>query len=233
MSGWVRLDKDMVEDPRLVEAALEIASNYVFARATSGGGENLDGPALLHLARNALLGALVTLWRYAHEHIRNDDTLPLRYAAIDALVGLDGFCNALPDCWIVELDDGTVKLPGYCEKNGLIAKRKRVASNAQRQARWRAKQAERKAAGNAGSNAIHNAPVTRYEDGYGSVTECGDLDLDLDLDSKKKTLRSSPTGDLSPSSSLKGEPDGLKNREEKKQKVETLVAELAAAKRWA
>jgi len=230
MKGWIALDKDMVDDPRMVEAALALRERYVsVTHAASGNPENLEGSATFRFFSNAVLGALVTLWRYAHDHIRNDNTLPLRYAAIDALVGLDGFAETMPDCWIVELDDGTVQLPGYVEKNGLIAKRKRIASNRERQARWRSKHSKGQVGGNGTHNAPRNAPVTRYAD----VTKC--VDQDQDQDSKKKTLRSSSSGDLSPSLSggSGGDQDVLKKREENRKKVDALVADLAAAKRWA
>jgi len=182
MSGWINIDKDMVDDPRLNAAA--------------------------------------------DEHIRDDDTLPLRCKTLDAIVGLVGFCRLLPADWIVELDDGTVKLPGYVEKNRLITKRKRIARNRERQSKWRANQAERNAVSNAVSNSTHNGPVTRYA----SVTDGDPIPIPTPT---LKTLRSSSSGDLSPSSSVRAEPDGLKNREEKKQKVEALVGELADSKRWA
>jgi hypothetical protein len=211
MKGWIMLDKDMVDDPRMVEAALEVASGYVLAKARSSGSTDLDGPALLRFASNALLGALVTLWRYAHDHIRNDDTLPVRYEAIDALVGLEGFADAMPDCWLLKLDDGTVQLPGYVEKNGLIAKRKRVASNRERQARWRANHPK--------GNGAHNTNVT-HNDG---VTKCVDQDQDQDQDQSKK-LRYS-LGDLSPSSPSDRANRTSKKDDENRKRLEAALAD--------
>ena len=224
MSGWIDIDKDMVDDPRLNAAADKLCELRVITDRRTG--LELSGTDELWYARNVLLGALVTLWRYADEHIRDDDTLPLRCTTLDAIVGLTGFCQLLPTDWIVELDDGTVKLPGYVEKNRLITKRKRIARNRERQSKWRANQAKRNAVGDSVSNSTHNGPVTRYA----SVTDGDPIPSPIPT---SKTLRSSSSGDLSPSSSVRGEPDGLKNREEKKQKVQTLVAELADAKRWA
>jgi hypothetical protein len=224
MSGWIKLDKDMVDDPRMMEAAMRIvAGNYVIADRSQGGGQTLEGPALRCFACNALLGALQTLWRYADEHIGDDDTLPISLDTLDAFVGLRGFSEHIPRQWVVETDDGRVKLPGYGKKNSLITKRKRAIKSNKRVAAWRA---ARNASGNAVGNAVGNAHYTER-------TPALHRGEDLDIDSKKKTLRSSSSGDLSPSSSVRGESDGLKNREEKKQKVQTLVAELADAKRWA
>jgi hypothetical protein len=216
MSGWIKFDKDMADDPRMIAAAMLIAKGYVMAEATPGGGIDLTGPALQLFARNALLGALLTLWKYADEHVRDDDTLPLTSMSIDALVGLRGFCSALPDCWLVELDDGTVKLPGYCSKNSLITKRKRAEDNKARQARWR----ERRAKSDDGVNGAHNASVTRYA----SVTKCVDQDQDQD---KSKKLRSSSSGDLSPVPSERRDRTAKKADENRKK----LEAALSGAQR--
>jgi len=165
----------MADDPRLIESAKTIADRYHLARKTSGcGGEDLSSGDALRFASNALRGALVTLWCYADEHIRNDDTLPMSSETLDAFVGIEGFFDMVPRDWVAELDNGTVQLPGYCEKNGLIAKEKRASDNKARQAAWRARN-------NARSNGVHNASITRNE----PVTKCVDLDSYLDLDKKK------------------------------------------------
>jgi len=180
MSGWIKFWKDMADDPRLIESAKQIADRYHLARKTpGGGGEDLSSGDALRFASNALRGALVTLWCYADEHIRNDDTLPMSSETLDAFVGIEGFFDMVPRDWVAELDDGTVQLPGYCEKNGLIAKEKRASDNKARQAAWRARN-------NAKRNGVHTHSVTRNE----SVTKCVDLDSDLDRDCKK---RNSPT----------------------------------------
>ena len=166
----------MADDPRLIEGARLIADNYHLARKTSGGGgEDLSSGDALRFASNALRGALVTLWCYADEHIRNDDTLPLSSDTLDAFVGIEGFFDMVPRDWVTELDDGTVKLPGYCEKNGLIAKEKRASDNKARQAVWRARN-------NAKRNGVHTHIVTCDK----AVTKCVDLDLDLDQDLRER-----------------------------------------------
>jgi hypothetical protein len=182
MSGWIKFWKDMPDDPRLIEAAKQIADRYHLARQTpGGGGEDLSSGDALRFACNALRGALVTLWCYADEHIRNDDTLPMSSDTLDAFVGIEGFFDMVPRDWVTELDNGTVKLPGYCEKNGLIAKEKRATDNKSRQAAWRARQAKN----NASSNGVHNKIVTRNE----PVTKCVDSDSDSDQDSKTKNKK--------------------------------------------
>lgn len=154
MSGWIKFDKDMATDPRLMDAAVTLASQYHFGIATSSvGARSLSNSNALLFFTNALRGALVTLWAYADTHIRDDDTLPISSDALDALVGIEGFCAIVPDDWVVKLDAHTTKLPGYCAKNDLISKKKRRQDAKDRQSAWRARQ-------NKGPG-IHDQSVTR------------------------------------------------------------------------
>ena len=125
--------------------------------------------------RNAVTGALVALWVYADTHIRAGDELPVSQFAIDRMVGIEGFCDLIGEAWIRVKDDGaTVILPGYCEKNGLLSKEKRKASNADRQRRFREKH---NAVSNASSNAVTSNAVTPL-----------DQDQDQDLKNKDKEV---------------------------------------------
>lgn len=173
-SGWIKFDKDMDEDPRLLEAAYQLSERYALTRRTAGGGAELSAAEELLLARNAVTGALLRLWRYADEHIRADDTLPMSSGTLDAMVGIIDFFDIMPREWIDELDDGTVILPGYCEKNSLIAKRKAaIKSNA----RVTAFRQRKKVSGN--THVTHSTP--RYK----PITKVVDQDLDL----RKKTIQ--------------------------------------------
>lgn len=170
MSGWIKFWKDMPNDPRVLAAALKLSERYVLAERTAGGGADLSRNALCNAWRNAVVGALATLWSYADEHIRDDDTLPLTSQTVDAVVGLEGFFDAMPREWIDELDDGSVILPGYCEKNSLIAKRKRAVKSNARVTRWRRGNKSQR-------NGVTGTHVTQH-------TVAGDLDQDLDLKNK-------------------------------------------------
>lgn len=167
----------MTSDPRLLEATRGLFEIYqVGLRTGPLGAETLSNGDASRFGRSVLLGALVTLWEYADTFIGNDDTLPIGPDGVDALVGIEGFCDLLPDDWLLELDNGTVQLPGYCLKNQLVARRKRATDGKNRTAKWRAGNAKRD------TGVRHGDPtVTRH----GPVSKCADLDQDLDL--KKKT----------------------------------------------
>ena len=179
MSGWIKFDKDMASDPRLAHAASILVESYVVARATSYGGSDLSHSDALRFMCNALRGAIVTLWCYADEHVRNDDTLPCNAKTLDSIVGIEGFCNAMPSEWVAETADGCIVLPGYCAKNSLNAKRKKAESSAEKQRRYRQRMKSvdtasrtRNATGNVTGNAV--------------VTIGVDQDLDQDKDEDKK-----------------------------------------------
>lgn len=173
MSGWIKFWKDMPNDPRVLTAATKLSEKYLLARRTKGGGSDLSSTETCNAWRNAVTGALATLWCYADEHIHDDDTLPLTSQTLDAVVGLEGFFEVMPREWIDELDDGSVILPGYCEKNSLIAKRKRTIKSNARVTRWRR-------AKKANSNGVTHQHETQ-------CNAAGDSDKDSDKDNKKKS----------------------------------------------
>lgn len=176
MSGWIKFDKDMANDPRLLEMAVKFAIDANLAT----GNQDMSQRDAVSLFGNALRGALVTLWCYADEHIADDDSLDLSTIAIDAMVGIEGFCDALPNEWLVQIEDeNRVRLPGYCQKNGLISKKKRREQGAIRQKNFK----ERRHFGNAPSNARGNALDNGGGNARGNASASAvDLDLDLDLD---------------------------------------------------
>jgi hypothetical protein len=187
MSGWIKFWKDMPNDPRVLSAAAKLSERYSLAHRSTGGGSDLSKTEICNAWRNAVTGALATLWCYADEHIRNDDTLPLTSQTIDAVVGLEGFFEVMPREWIDELDDGSILLPGYCEKNSLIAKRKRTIKSNARVTRWRrAKKRD--------SNGVTHVHVTQ-------CNAAGDLDQDRDLDKKRE--EKNPSASATPKNTAK------------------------------
>lgn len=131
MTGWIKAEKDLANDPRV----LRMASRLRHADVTLGSRSRL-----------VVVGALVTLWWYADTHIREDDTLPIGADQIDELVGLAGFCDLMPSEWLEVVNADCVKLVDYLAHNGTTAKKRAIDQKRQERSRLR--------------HAKHNADVT-------------------------------------------------------------------------
>jgi hypothetical protein len=190
MGGWIKFDKDMADDPRLIQAATSLLDTYLIAHRMSGGGADLSIGDASRFVTAALRGALVTLWVYADTHIRDDDSLPINAMSLEALVGIEGFASLLPTDWLSFNEQGLVVLPGYCSKNGLVAKRQRAKAGAERTRQWR----ERK-------NAASDASQPRHRD----VTVTADQDQDQDHTKTKRESEGSAEG-REPSRKRSGQP---------------------------
>jgi hypothetical protein len=128
MSGWIKLEKSLENDPRVMRMARLLCRN---ACALEGSNASPS------MAVTVVVGALARLWILADTHADCDDVLNLGAVELDELVGVEGFCGLMPSDWLEEIDDTSVKLPGFQEHNGTEAKAK--AQNAKRQARHRDK----------------------------------------------------------------------------------------------
>ena len=109
MSGWIKIEKDLRDDPRF----LRMVRNYVTQVRISE-----------RHAATLLVGCLAQLWMYADSHIREDDTLDLGTDEIDQLIGIEGFAKLMPTDWLEIVDANSVKLPGFQAHNGTEAKKK-------------------------------------------------------------------------------------------------------------
>jgi hypothetical protein len=119
MAGYIRIDKDQVADQRLFDVADELAEHWRISHGT----DDLSPNDFRHALRNALLGALVTLWAYADTHIRSDDALRVTLEGLAPIVGLPvEILEVLPEDWLQVNEEGCVVLPGYCEKNNIRAR---------------------------------------------------------------------------------------------------------------
>jgi len=129
----------LLTDPRVLRIAAALEDRWEITEETliTKGGEAAicNGPPLP--AVTLVCGALVRLWALADTHLDSEDTLPLGTDEIDKLIGLPGFCELLPEDWLVEIDDDNVKLPDFHIHNGTEAKKK--AQNQKRVERFRAK----------------------------------------------------------------------------------------------
>jgi hypothetical protein len=122
LSGWIKVEKDLANDPRV----LRMASRLRHADVTLGSRSRL-----------VIVGALVTLWWYADTHILDDDTLPIGADQINELVGVDGFCDLMPPKWLEILDTNNVKLVDYTAHNGTTAKKRALGQRRKERSRSR------------------------------------------------------------------------------------------------
>lgn len=132
MSGWIKLEKDLLTDPRFVAAAMALEERYALATKSA-----TDRNVTTLPASTLLLGALARIWVIADTHIGEDDILALSAHQIDKLIGIKGLCEILPNDWLQVLDGDRVKLPNYHAHNGSTAKER--SGNALRQQRFRDK----------------------------------------------------------------------------------------------
>lgn len=116
MSGWIKVEKDLATDPRV----LRMASRLRNADVTLGSRSRL-----------VVVGALVTLWWFADTHIREDDTLPIGADQINELVGVENFCELMPTDWLQVIDSNNVKLVDYSAHNGTTAKQRALGQKRQ------------------------------------------------------------------------------------------------------
>jgi hypothetical protein len=109
MSGWIKWEKDLESDPRVLRMAREL--------------KRICNALPFHPVTLAC-GGLLRMWSYADSHIREDDTLDLGRSELDEIIGIEGFCSLLPADWLVEINENTVELPNFQEHNGVEAKRR-------------------------------------------------------------------------------------------------------------
>lgn len=133
MSGWIKLEKDLREDPRFTRMV-----NALIAREAAPVTNVTQARYISNAATSRVLGSLALLWMYADSHIREDDTLDLGADEVDQLVGLEGFVQLMPADWLEVIDAHSVKLPGFHEHNGTAAKKKALTNK--RVARHRIRQ---------------------------------------------------------------------------------------------
>jgi hypothetical protein len=116
LSGWIKVEKDLASDPRV----LRMASRLRNADVTLGSRSRL-----------VIVGALVTLWWFADTHICEDDTLPIGADQINELVGVENFCELMPADWLQIIDANNVKLVDYSAHNGTTAKKRALGQKRQ------------------------------------------------------------------------------------------------------
>ena len=120
--GWIKLEKDLLTDPRIIRIAHALRQRFELSEleAETNIVESRNVTALP--AVTVVLGALAQLWMLADTHIGEDNILSLGIDEIDQVIQIEGFCQLLPTDWLEILDSHHVKLPSFHEHNGTIAK---------------------------------------------------------------------------------------------------------------
>lgn len=139
MGGYIRMDKDLEDDPRVLDLADAIAAHL---RDLIDNASDHDlAIALQGLARDAALGALYRLWRYGdtflgrHDRLKGASRSFARIAEVTALPA--SLLKLFPQEWLRVHADGSIELPGYAAKNALIDKDARREKGRDRTRRWR------------------------------------------------------------------------------------------------
>lgn len=137
MSGWVKVEKDLESDPRVLRMSKAIDKRFILFL---GNEQELDPCNACALPGVTLVcGALTRLWIYADSHARDDDTLDMGAREIDEWLGIPDFCSLMPKDWLTEIDEHTVELPGYQEHNGTEARKRALTQKRVEQHRTKGK----------------------------------------------------------------------------------------------
>lgn len=122
MSSWIKFRTSLVNDGRVRVVAKKLKASNALGNATT------------NAYSVTVIGALVTLWSLADQYAdENGVIFGYDKHDIDDEVGIENFCDSLPNDWI-DLSGEWVKLPNYVEHNGATAKKrantaKRVANH--------------------------------------------------------------------------------------------------------
>lgn len=122
--AWIKFEKDLLTDPRVLRMAKRLQEKYLLAEAEAWAANECNGYALPGVT--LICGGLVRIWSLADTHVDSNDVLPLGFEELDKLIGIPGFCELMPEDWIIKLDADSVKLPNFHAHNGTEAKRKAV-----------------------------------------------------------------------------------------------------------
>jgi len=141
MGGYIKFDKDLHDDPRLLNVAAKLRANLDVTCTGQpwGDAETID------LIYNALLGGMSLLWTYGDIHILTGDILPIPYTVLPKIMRLPlWIIDLVPREWIRDMGDGTVTLPMYCNKNNVTPRDKRKAKQVAMREKWREKKSRQR-----------------------------------------------------------------------------------------
>jgi hypothetical protein len=154
MGSWVKMEKKLRTDPRLLDVAEAVEQRFALVdlgavtpdrrHVTSNEAVTFTVTRPVTPVTNPpiwgvtlVLGCMAAIWMMADDHVRDGDVLSLGIDKINKLLGVPGFCEMLPGDWLEVIDAKSVKLPNYHGHNG--TERGAAMTNAERQAKHRAK----------------------------------------------------------------------------------------------
>lgn len=158
-TDWIRMRVDLYRDPKVCimadclmdpdgDLAKSVERQTVETSTFAGGMASAVREhrfnVTRNVTRNAVCGALVTVWGVCrHRGKRRNDDLLLSGAGtytIDDIADLPGFGEAMVAVgWLVEMEDGIVFPRYFAEFNDELPGRKRPMTGAERTAKWRKK----------------------------------------------------------------------------------------------
>jgi len=120
VSGWIKFEKDLANDPRVLRMASRLCHGDV---------------TLMSRTRATVLGCLALFWSFADTHITQDDTIECTVDEVNEVVGVPGFCEIMPRDWLHVLDANRLHLPDFLLHNGIEAKKRAVDQKRQQRHR--------------------------------------------------------------------------------------------------
>lgn len=131
---WVKMRTDLYRDPKVV----------VMADAVARGPAGRDSNVTRNVTRNAVVGALVTVWGVLrHSGKRRDDDLVVPHASlqvIDDICELPGMGDAMQLIGWVSCGASELIFPAFFREHNVDPEESKSAKNAERQKRYREKQ---------------------------------------------------------------------------------------------
>lgn len=143
MGGYIRMDKDLDDDPRVHDLGEALARERFGLETQEPENYTADDVQTIGLACDAVIGALYRLWRYGDTYLGRHDRLKgasrglARIAEVTALPM--SLLRMFPIEWLLIHTDGSIELPGYASKNALINRDKRREGGRERTRRYREK----------------------------------------------------------------------------------------------
>lgn len=157
VGDWIKMRTDLYRDPKVICMAESLMSADGELNRYVSHNSDRDMCVTRNVMRNAVVGALVTVWGVLrHQGKRDGDSLRLSgcsLSVIDDIADLPGFGQSmLAVGWLVKDAKGLL-FPRFFEENNIEPQADAKAKNAERQRRFRE---ARKAESNAKSNELRN-----------------------------------------------------------------------------